>query len=142
MPTLPQQFGRLRTFAIAFPAAPGEIGIVYDQRVRQRILSARFTLSTDANVADRFLTWFISSSGCNSPIAISGIAQTAGTVRTYNFAFGYPTTPFLIGSELHCAMPFHMIVEGIAFFTTNTTGIQAADQFSGLSLSVEEWIEP
>jgi len=142
MPTIPPPLGKLRIVIIADPGAPGDMGLVYEQRVRHRLYGATFVLTTDANVANRYVSWQIYSVGASTPTAICTLAQTAGTARQYHWAVGHPALATNVGNHIYTPMPDDMWAEGLLFFQTTTENIQAGDTFTNIGLLVEEWIEP
>ena len=125
---------------VAQPAAGANTSVQVDGRNYWRVLGARATLTTDANVANRLLSLdFINGRSItymrNQPPVVI-IASTT------NQAFEWKEQ--LTGSEWNSNTPVHTPVSSI-FLPPGTlvqwtvTAIQAGDQLSGLSLTIERF---
>lgn len=125
---------------IANPAAGADwtFTAAAGQRASVKSFSAVFTAS--AAVGNRNMT-LILDDGVNTVIQISAlISVTAGQVvglngTTFNQPAGVVTT------ILPISFPPNLFLEPGWRFRTFTNNIQAADQWSGIALAVEEWLD-
>lgn len=139
-PTIQHLHGRIRSITVTDPAADNEILETVPARRRWRLISIRFKLITDANVANRIVTLTIDD-GTNNLLTIpSDTAQTASLTRYYHYHL-QPVPQFLIDAIFSLPLPDLFLAAGFRIQTL-TTGLQAGDDFSVIQLLVEEWIDP
>lgn len=129
----------LRVIVVADPAAGAEEILTAPGGVFWRVLSVRYTLTTDATVANR-ITTLISDDGTSSfwQNGVSG-GQTAGTTQAYSTTTG--ANNFGAGAIIR---PMGYPDGGVWLYPgwrlrTATENIQVADQYSGFVALVEEF---
>jgi hypothetical protein len=123
------------------PAAGAEVTITVPQTARWRVLGLRFQLVTDATVVNRQVDLVIDD-GANVVLRIEPPAvQGAGGTRGYNYGPGLPARTVLT-QEFLGALPVEAVLEGGWRIRTVTALLQAADNYNGVFLWVEEWLAP
>ena len=132
--------GYRHTVPIADPAAGQEIVITCPANLRWNVRALRFALVTSAAVASRTPRVNLKNSNQFSWVmgALSG--QNAGITRFYNAAPAVPLSQAADTSFL-VPMPPEVILLPGETISTNTPGLDAADQFTACTILVEEWID-
>lgn len=131
-------FPRRRVVPFTAPAAGAEFTITPDKAALWRILSLRFVLTTDANVANRQVT-LVADDGTTTFFQTGAVLNhAAGTALIYTTfeGAGVATTGF--GTE-HLPFPVPGVVLEQGFrLRSLTTAIQVGDQFSAIAALVQE----
>lgn len=133
-------FGDIKTIRPADPAAGAELSVPVPANKIWRIHSITLTLTTDANVADRYPI-FAFLDGADMIWRIwYRTAHPASTVVSYHFALvgDDNAAPYL--NNAFASAPFPMWFRGGETFDTLFTTLQVGDQISDAALNVEEWI--
>lgn len=132
--------GLLRSIAGTDPALGIEIAETVPTNARWRLLGVRFTLTTDATVANRLPVLTIDD-GATAYFTMPAFAvQAASLGVTYQAAaFGFSLA---VSGQQCLALPsVDLILQGGHRIRTVTTAIVAGDNYSAPQLYVEEWIE-
>lgn len=117
---------------IAAPAPGVELQIEINGIYQAKILSAVFSLTTSAAVATRTVTILFEDAAQTFAKAISRTTQVAGTTRQYILWSG-PNMPTDAANLIYLPVPDSAIGHEI-IIRTETTNIQAGDQYSGVDL--------
>ena len=126
---------------VANPAAGADWSITVPTGAKWRLQSWSATLTTSATVANRAVRNIVSSGGAtlfsgspNQTIPASQIAQVT--------AFNGITAPAANLVDVNVANPGVLYVRAGDVIGPSTLNIAAADQWSGIRVTVEEWLEP
>jgi len=121
------------------PSAGGEISQTVPTNACWRLRSIRFSLTTDATVADRRVSLLIDD-GTNELFRIIAPAtQGANLTRHYVFApHGLDTTR---NDHIYAQIPGDLRLFQRWRIRTATSNLQTGDDFSAPRLFVEEWLE-
>jgi len=132
--------GALLTYAPGNPAAGAEVSIVVPLSARWRPMSVRAVLQTSAVAGNRQPQLVITDAAGHQLFAGAvNSAQAANTAWGWNFGPGL-TTGFSGNNQVNNPLPTGLYIPPGATFSTNTAGLQAADQWSVPTAFVEEWI--
>ncbi len=124
----------------ANPLGGVEFEVTIPDRSRVRLISGFFTLVTDANVADRRVTFEYLADGLVVCVAVAEVVQTASTTRFYTLAHWGTGTGSLDGRIL-VNWPSNLIMPGGDVFRTATFNFQAGDNWGRPLWFQEEWLE-
>ena len=139
-PTINHVHGRIRSITGTDPAADTEIIETVPARRRWKILSIRFLLTTDANVADRINNLTIDDGTIALLYLVPPSVHPASTSFRYNYAnFDSPQAP--LNDQYLIQLPPLILSPGYRI-QTSTINMQAADNYTAPQLLVEEWIDP
>jgi len=124
------------------PPAPGtDYSYTLPPGWRYLLSSAVFTLVTDANVANRILEFIISGAARTWWKMQSSTTQTASTTHIHQFAIGSDRNPTPGDLDYYAPLNPMLYIPGSFTISTHTTGIQAGDLFSVVSLYFLRWPE-
>jgi hypothetical protein len=129
---------RLEFLDIATPAAGALASFTPSRETAVRVLAARATLTTDANVADRFLALdYMKAGGATYVRNGDGPAITASTTaQTFEWTANRGQGAWVTGGPVFLPVLPIWLPPGFAIrFTVGA--IQATDQLSGLNLVLE-----
>ncbi len=128
------------------PAAGADFVWTTPAFARQRFRRAAATLTTAVAVANRVVSALLNVGGINGNAFLSNPApaQAASLVKAYMIEPGYAAeeTAFDANNQFRFAMPNEVWLVTNEKLSTSTTGIQAADQWSNIALTFEEWAQP
>jgi hypothetical protein len=136
----PEGPGNLKAFIVGAPAPGADWQLTVPTNARWRIETVRADLATSAAAGNRTPRLFFGyggpSSGSYAPIA----SQAPGTSFTYAAA---NTTEYNTPASLTSAWPLPANLVLLAGMTIQSTtiGLDAADQWSGIAVYVEEWLD-
>jgi hypothetical protein len=142
--TIPYDFGLLAETIITNPAAGAPVIYRAVARTRHLVFSIAFTLTTDANVANRTVYISLDFSGIQHQIAFTGSLQPASTVWAYNFH----TSPLITSAAIPWGAAAQLIVYPLSTnlflndrkdLNITALNLQAGDQFSNISVSSHYW---
>jgi len=121
------------------PAAGNEISEAVPTNARWKIKSMIFTLVTDATVSNRRVRVKIDDGSGNDPYAMDcGSNQAASN----SYAYAVDTVPLLGGSGfINVPIPDDLPLSAGMLIETDTTNLQAGDNYGAPVFIVEEWIE-
>ena len=120
--------------------AGAEFEITIPVRSRVRLISAFFTLVTDATAADRRVTFEYLAGGFVVLTALAQTTQPASTTRFYPLAhWGAPG--FAVDDRITVNWPDHVIMSGGDTFRTFTFNMQAGDNYGAPLWLQEEWLQ-
>ena len=135
----PLDFGRQQTTIQAAPAVATDAVFTTSAQYLHQIVAIRFTLVTDANVANRLITITLDDAGTVLWQVAANAAQTAGQTIIYNASPNLPGTG--IATRLsHIPIPHPDAFAGVMNIRTSTTNLQAGDQYTGIQLTEKIWI--
>lgn len=119
------------------PAANVEISETMNAQTYCKLKSIRFTLVTDANVANRRVELQIKDSA-SALLSLPAIAdQVAGTTVIYTWGEGLPTISDATGLKQQMSLPADFVIPPSGVITTVTKNRQATDNFGAPIYVVE-----
>lgn len=125
---------------VTAPAAGATVSVTVDGRWTMRVLAARCTLTTDANVANRLVTLdYIDARGVTRLRNGAGVVWTANTTaQAFEFDAHRTVAEWAANTPVFAPVAPWLLPPG---FTVkfNVTNIQATDQLSAVSLWVEKF---
>ena len=123
----------------AQPAAGAEISYTFDAGYTYRIIDFRADLQTAVAVANRRATFGITFAGNDHYIMQALVDQAASLTYKYRGSIkaGQST---IVGTDPLVEIPQECWTKGSEIFFTSTKNIQAADQWSVITLVVERFI--
>jgi hypothetical protein len=130
---------------IQFPFTPDSpaagAGFVFgaDGRGARRLLSLVFTLTTDANAANRLVTVeYVGRNNLTYAVAEVTATQAASLTNRYVFAIGYGTDSFAAGTDGLAPLPSLFLMPGdqLKIIVAN---IQVGDQLSAIAGAIERF---
>jgi hypothetical protein len=136
--------GNIRLISVAQPATGAEWTLTVQNGARWRVMAIESKLVTAVAVANRIskVQYFDGISGLSFYTAVPDQAVAAATTAQICAAPGANTTiPEL--ATVNQALPIDLVLSGLNPTTINslTTGLQAGDQYSSVSVLVEEWLD-
>lgn len=127
---------------IANPAAGVDWVYTVPLQHRARIMMVRATLTTSATVANRLVILTMQDLSLNTLFGIEPPAvQAASLANAYNWGAGMPSAA-IVANNLKCPLPEQLVLTGGQRIAPATGSIQAADQWSAIWVTVEQWWEP
>jgi hypothetical protein len=134
--------GAIVNTSIANPAAGVDWVYTVPLQHRARIMAIRAVLQTSATVATRSALMQCLDSAGNVLLTIEPAAsQAASLLWAYNYAPGMPSLA-VVANNMKCPFPENMILTAGQKVSPTTLSIQAADQWSAIWVTVEQWWEP
>jgi hypothetical protein len=134
--------GWIHTLAITTPAAGADWGMTTIPGGRYRIISITGVFTTSNAVASRLVTVQL----LNDTLGVAGewsagVTQAASTAEHYTFSDA-PLSPQASGNlALMVPLPVSLRLKNPEQVQAATASIQAGDQWSALSMLVEEWLD-
>lgn len=133
--------GFIRNIVVANPAAGADIVNTVPANARWRPIAFQYALTTSATVATRTSQVVLADNLGNAFFQnTQGATQAASLTVVYNWSTLTNITPVVLGQTLN-TFPPGVFLEAGWQINTVTNAIQAGDQYSGIRLQVEEWIE-
>jgi len=108
---------------------------------RQRIVGLSATLTTAVAAANRLPSLIIDDGVHTTIILPSNGTQAASLAYVYTWADSVQWLP-LYDTKITAPLPSNLILQQGYRMRSATTGIQGADQWSGIWLQVTEWLDP
>jgi len=139
---VPADQGRIRVVVIPDPVVATNFQFTQDIRTRWRVVCLKFQYVADANASNRIVSVGFTVAGTLAFSTPARVLIVAG--ETWNISFfegGSSITPAGGRVQTGCLPPKYLI-NGQTVIGSAVDGIQAGDQISVISLTVEEWIEP
>lgn len=132
--------GWLSTQTVSNPSAGSDWALALPANVRWRIAGITAQLNTSAVAGNRYALLRIDSGGITIALTPCPVALVASTSYTFTWAVGIQASSD--GSN-HIAAPVGdaAIRFGLAVVRVVTVGIQSGDQWSAISVGVEEWLD-
>jgi hypothetical protein len=132
--------GAIVSYKGSAPAAGFGAQLVQPAATRWRLQSVAVTLATSAAVGNRTVGLQVLQDGNTVMQVYAATPQTPGTTITYTWA---PGLPFDANGpqQQNAPLPSDFYVSDGATISTPAAGMAAADQFQGIIVSVEEWID-
>src|SRR6266403_789995 len=132
--------GIIRSIAITTPAAGADFTFTVNTLTRLRIISISATLTTAVAVANRNVELVIDD-GANVVAEIdSGFSQLASLVNDYTWMDSGPIGA-AFDNVVVLPLPANLSLPAGFRISSETTGIQAADQWSAIRMLVSEWLD-
>lgn len=132
--------GFIRNIIPANPAAGADIINTVPPNARWRPIAFQYALVTSAAVANRVSAIVLTDGAAAFFQNNQPPAQAASTTVVYNWSTLTNQTAVVLGQVL-TPFPAGVLLEPGWQINTVTNAIQAGDQYSGIRLCVEEWIE-
>jgi hypothetical protein len=129
--------GYMANTTSADPAAGAEISYTLPGINERRIQSIRFTLVTSAGVANRRVHVVFTQGGVKVLEVISPIDQVASTTKLYTVIAGEIGTVTNDDNDIIMQIPNNLCVPVNMVISTETTNLQAGDNFSTMVLWAE-----
>lgn len=134
--------GFIRTYIGTQPAAGAEINETVPTGALWRFISIRNNLVTAVAVANRQVHVVFSQDTSGLARISSPVNQAASLGWVYDTHIGVQFYTPIDATEVYMPLPANLIVHAAGTHTTQTTNIQAADQWSAPVITIEEWIVP
>ena len=134
--------GRIKSVASANPTLEEEINLVVPVGRTWRVLSCSAQLATGADVATRTANFVftLEDSGAERWVTAQ-VDQITALTRVYQLDhFGAPFTGVL-GSRIYTNMPQDIWLNEGGSISTNTTNLQASDNWGPLTVWIEEYFQ-
>lgn len=132
--------GVIRSVTGTDPAAGAEISETVPTNARWRLLAIRFTLVTDANVANRRPNLSLDDGTTEVARSLITADATAGATFHYSYQMGVQSQAGS-GNYFNAHLCAQHALPGGFRIRTATTNLQVGDNFGAPQLLVEEWIE-
>lgn len=133
--------GWLRVLTIDDPAAGGGFQVTEGLAYRLRIIGVRFRLVTDANVANRRVSWGVNYGGNVGAFYICNTTQAASLTYYYNFVAGYGAQDFLVVDNVNVPIGLGFEINDYVRLDLGVNGVRVGDQCSQIAVYCEQWIE-
>jgi hypothetical protein len=125
------------------PAAGANVTYTLDANIKVQITGFRFTLTTDANAADRRVMIYGYIAAAIHYLTTASVIQTASLTRTYNFHVGLaPLDAGADTAQIFCPLPDNFFLMGGNSVRSMINNLQATDQISGTVISFKQWTSP
>lgn len=118
---------------IVNPGAGNAFDIVTVAGTRSRICGAFFTLTTDANVANRQVILQLRIGAIIVSAMVHPTAQVASTVSLYSLSCNFAGQPYNIGTYYMFPWNRNILINESVFLRVNALNIQAGDAFTGIN---------
>lgn len=132
--------GNMTTAVMTNPGAGADWTISNPGNTRWRISSLNGVLTTSAVVANRDVQLQVLQSGVLVWVGQATAVIAASTAANVSAA-GLPSTPTVLATDIFLPMPPALILGTNGTVRVVTANIQAADQWTNMFISVEEWLE-
>lgn len=133
--------GMLYSQVVANPAAGADWTQTVPTGARWLLHGIAATLVTAVAAGNRQPLLIIDDGTSTLVLQDTALTQAASLTNIWDWAPGTPTTGLAAGTNNVIALPFPIPLFAGWRIRTSTTAIQAADQWSGIRLLVEEWLE-
>ena len=121
------------------PALQTNFDISIDPAHRIQLLSVNFSLTTDANVANRLVRIKSISETFSCNYAVAPVVQTAGKTIIYNFGLGLPPLDLTASGLIQCTLPNMFFLEAIDDFESDCLALQATDSIANIRYKYKYW---
>lgn len=123
------------------PAAGAEVDETVPTNVRWRLISLRLTLVTDATVQNRTVHVQFTDGTTNYAYIRGPANQAASETRHYDVYEGAARETAFVGTHIMYPLPERMLLFQGHHIETDTSNLQAGDNWGAPQMLVEEWIE-
>ncbi|SRR5713101_438536 len=130
--------------AVANPAAGADWTTFLINSTRWRVWGAQATLVTSAAVANRIPNLRLDDgTGTGRLLVPTTLTIPASTTRTVNWVPGYPSVGTDVAASLlsGIAAPVPFLLAQAGDIRVQTTNLQVGDQWSAITVLVEQWLE-
>lgn len=132
--------GRLRTVQGSNPAAGAEFIETVPTGARWQVLTVRAALVTDATVANRVVTFMFDDGTIDHWRTATAANQTASSSTTYIYGLG-ATSVNQQGIIVMSAPASPLVLPAGYRIRSNTSNLQAGDDWGAPILMIQEWLE-
>lgn len=132
--------GHIEVEQIADPAAGADFSFTTDNNFTTEILLIRFTLTADANAANRFINIDLSDGTNNILVLPQPTALTANLVGQIAFAQGVNGSSSPINQQWIAPLPTRFTTPGNFVWTSRIQNMQAGDQISDIFITKRRWV--
>ena len=140
-PPPPTDQGNIITVRVDAPAAASEWSTVVPPGRVWRFISGHARFVADANVATRNLRLLVLD---GSDVVTYGIPHS-GVAASGDVQIGYNPSTYtalaVTAGNYNVALPVYLLLRPGDIITSQSTSLQAGDQYSEINLRVEEWVE-
>lgn len=133
--------GGIRLISGTDPAAGAEISETVPTSARWRLLTIRYTLVTSAVAGTRRSNLVLDDGTTIFARHIAGVTQGVSTTLVYNWGVGLSRLTAAVTGETMDPFIDYVQLRGAFRFRTDTTSLDAGDNYSAPDFLVEEWIE-
>jgi hypothetical protein len=138
----PTAFGGLLNLeTVSNPAAGVDWAQQLDPSSRQRIMAVTATLLTSAAVANRAPILQVRFAAITVGLFPAGVVQAASLSVQYTWFPGAVLMAAAFSGVVNAPFPHNLILNSGFFINTATPNIQAADQWSAIAITSEEWLD-
>lgn len=123
------------------PGAGADFSLSVPVGARWRIIAFRGTLTTAVAVANRDVSLTYNNGATVLAESPSGLVLAASSANTYCYFDGATLNTTAFNGRTVAPLPSNCFLQRGFSIQTATTGIQAADQWSGITLIVQEWLD-
>lgn len=131
--------GKLYTDSFVPPAAGAEISVAVPSHLLWKIKSINFNLVTDVTAVIRTVGLLIDDTVQVGVFAISPNTQALSLTYHYYAHPTAPATPTILGTTLVIPIPPDLIITGSSTIKTQTTNLQAGDQYGTFYITYERY---
>ena len=133
--------GLVRTIQGATPAAGAEFRETVPTGARWQLLGAQASLATSAAPANRRPVFVWSVNGAQVGASAQVVDVAASQSGVFNWAQGMPLSAAIFAGVNVVGLPFDLQLLAADFFASQTTNLQAGDQWTLTRYVVREWLE-
>lgn len=139
--SVPENQGRLFRQQIVGPGAGAVVAVYPSVGLRWLVYSIVVVFITDATVSNRQVYWRYGYTGAFGAAMWSNIVQTASLTRTYHFHSGLSCAPYSTLSHIQMALSPRYVMNPLFGLEIGADNLQAGDEFTGIHVYGEEWID-
>lgn len=121
------------------PGAGADFSVSVPLGARWRVIAWRGTLTTAVAVANRDVSITYNNGATVMAESPSGLVLAASSANTYCYFDGATLNATAFNGRTVAPLPGNCFLQRGFSIQTATTGIQAADQWSGITMIVQEW---
>lgn len=132
--------GNLVAYTVANPAAGANWSFAPNTLTRFKVRNVRAVFTTSATVANRIALLQLNRGGTIVAQLAPTAVQPASVAEGYTAINGALSVAALT-NQLYWPLPADFTITPSDSLSVNTTGIQAADQWSAIAVDGEEWLE-
>lgn len=133
--------GLVISHTVAAPAVGADWAFTIDERVAERIVGVTGTLTTNATAANRTVQLVYTDTAGNDTLFLEAAAvQPASTTRRYTWHINAPYAAVTTVIQ-HAPLP-DILLKSTWAISTLTDNLQVGDQWSGLFVTAERWLNP
>jgi len=139
---IPEFQGKIVTSVSSAPAAGVETSLTMPARVRWRVKTVSFSLTTSGGAGNRVPHLRIRQDGITVWRSNPANLQTSTQTVEYRFGSGLGVDRAVVTEYDQQSFPVDMLLNKEAIIDTAASALLGGDQFTGITVLVEEWQEP